>query len=142
MPHSTLEERKAEHERLRKIAGNETIHNVMLADLDWRKRPAGQAPDLMQMRALLTSTAAKLMLIKKKPAKSIKHSLYSKIWRIVDGAVKDALHKHPDYLTIKGKVSARDSINKRAVGAVQAFIRRDEEANRGSSSVSCDSDTG
>jgi hypothetical protein len=140
MPHSTLEERKDEHAKLRLIAGNEIIHKVMLADLDWRKQ-AGK-PDLARMKAVLEATAMQLMLRRKKPPKMAPYSLYSKIWRIVDGAVKDALHKHPDYLTLKGKISARESIDKRAVGAVQAFIRRDEEANRGSSSASCDSDTG
>lgn len=140
MPHATLEERKTEHEILRKVASNEVIHKVMKEDLLNRNRR--ERPDLARLERLVEATALKLMLLKKKPLKSQPYSLYAKIWRIVDGAVKDALHKHPDYLTLKGRISARDSVNKRAVGAVQAFIRRDEEANRGSSPASCHSGTG
>lgn len=140
MPHSTLPERKEKHEALRKIATNETIHNVMIADLD--RRQTKDKPDLERMERLLEATARQLLLRKKRPVKNEAHSLYSKIWRIVDGAVKDALHNHPDYLTLKGRISARESINKRAVGAVHAFIRKGGEANRGLSPASCDSDTG
>lgn len=38
------------------------------------------------------------------------------LWRIVEGAVADALLSHPDYLTAKGETAAVQSITKRVVG--------------------------
>lgn len=46
---------------------------------------------------------------------------YRQLWRVVDGAVFDALYSHQDYLTDKGRRSARESINKRVVGAVLGY---------------------
>lgn len=46
---------------------------------------------------------------------------YRQLWRVVDGAVFDALYNHPDYLTDKGRRNARESINKRVVGAVYGY---------------------
>lgn len=43
---------------------------------------------------------------------------YRRMWRIVDGAVRDAFRMHPDYLVAKNERSARASIVKRVVGAV------------------------
>lgn len=48
-------------------------------------------------------------------------SPYSVLWKIVDGAIADAFNRHPDYLTPKGKRSARISINKRVTGTVLSF---------------------
>lgn len=45
-------------------------------------------------------------------------SRYLAIWRIIDGAVYDALSKHPDYLTEKGERDARRSIVKRVTGSI------------------------
>ena len=52
------------------------------------------------------------------PVKGLPHSDYWKLWRIVDGAVRDAFEKHPEYLTDKGRRDARRSIVKRATGAL------------------------
>lgn len=46
---------------------------------------------------------------------------YRQMWRIVDGAVTDALTHHPDYLTAKGTRAARISVVKRVTGAVLSF---------------------
>jgi hypothetical protein len=46
---------------------------------------------------------------------------YRALWRVVDGAVADAFNQHPDYLTEKGRRSARRSIVKRATGALYGF---------------------
>lgn len=43
---------------------------------------------------------------------------YRKIWRIVDGAVRDTFANHPEYLTVKGRDGARKSLVKRITGAV------------------------
>jgi hypothetical protein len=45
------------------------------------------------------------------------------IWKIVDGAVRDALFEHPEYIRagIKEHV-VRRSINKRVVGALSGFV--------------------
>jgi len=46
---------------------------------------------------------------------------YEQLWRVVDGAVADAFLMHPEYLTKAGERTARQSINKRVVGAVLSF---------------------
>lgn len=120
LPHSTELERAKALEKLQKMAGNEVIHKCMLADLDWRKSP--RKPDLERLTLLIQKTSNE-MLLRKKRTQAPPHSQYRKIWRIIDGAVKDALYKHPDYLTPKGRVSARESIVKRATGAVKGFIK-------------------
>lgn len=44
---------------------------------------------------------------------------YRRIWRIVDGAVRDAFLSHPEYLTEVGHKSAQLSIIKRVTGAIK-----------------------
>lgn len=63
---------------------------------------------------------------------------YQQLWRIVDGAVRDAFNNHPDYLTKKGMHAARMSINKRVVGAVLGYAT---EVARGRSEYSSAADT-
>lgn len=46
---------------------------------------------------------------------------YAELWGVVDGAVSDAFHTHPDYLTPKGQRSARTSVVKRVTGTVMGF---------------------
>lgn len=58
---------------------------------------------------------------------SEKSRMYRQLWRIVDGAVFDALYTHGDYLTAKGRFSARTSINKRVVGAIIGFVEQSTE---------------
>lgn len=53
--------------------------------------------------------------------------VYNQLWRIVDGAVRDAMEMHLDYFADK---RARASINKRVVGAVLGFA---EQSARGRS---------
>jgi len=50
---------------------------------------------------------------------------YHALWKLVDGAVEDALTHHPDYLgkDVRRKV-VRNSINKRVVGAVLGYAKR------------------
>ena len=43
---------------------------------------------------------------------------YRRMWRIVDGAVRDAFSMHPGYLATKSERAARTSVVKRVVGAV------------------------
>lgn len=54
---------------------------------------------------------------------------YQQLWRIVDGAVRDALKMHPDYLTRKGwsGSAARRSIVKRVTGSVMGFVEQSTE---------------
>jgi hypothetical protein len=54
----------------------------------------------------------------KKPLKGDRFSPYHDFWKIVDGAIRDALNHHPEYLTDKGRRSLRESILKRAAGAL------------------------
>lgn len=51
----------------------------------------------------------------KSPAR-MKASDHHRLWRMVEGAVVDALHSHPEYVTEKGARSAVESITKRVVG--------------------------
>lgn len=46
---------------------------------------------------------------------------YAELWGVVDGAVVDAFKNHPDYLTVKGRASARKSVVKRVTGTVLSF---------------------
>lgn len=50
--------------------------------------------------------------------------LYRRLWRVVDGAVADALSHHPEYVTkgISPRV-VRASVNKRVVGAIVALSK-------------------
>lgn len=57
---------------------------------------------------------------------------YSQLWRIVDGAVVDALEMHSDYLTPKGKRNARASITKRVTGSVLGFAEQSAKGRTGS----------
>lgn len=52
---------------------------------------------------------------------------YAQLWRVVDGAVADAFHNHPNYLATHEK-NVRASINKRVVGALMGFV---EQSTRG-----------
>lgn len=119
LPDATMGERTEAVEKLRRLGvSSETIHKCMIADLDWRSQ---KSPNLKRLTTLVETTSREMMLRRKRPQTVVNHSQYYKIWRIVDGAVKDALYNHPDYLTAKGKVSARESIVKRATGAVKGF---------------------
>lgn len=46
---------------------------------------------------------------------------YRQLWRIVDGAVRDALASHPEYLTDHGKRNAREAIIKRVTGSLYGY---------------------
>lgn len=46
---------------------------------------------------------------------------YQQLWGVVDGAVFDAFNRHSDYLTPKGRKSARTSVVKRVTGTVLSF---------------------
>jgi hypothetical protein len=55
---------------------------------------------------------------------------YKQLWSVVDGAVSDAFNRHPDYLTKKGRFSARVSIVKRVTGTVLSFALQEAERQR------------
>lgn len=54
------------------------------------------------------------------PPRQKKDPRYPKIWKIVDGAVRDALKMHPHYVQRSLVKSLRYSIAKRVVGQVLA----------------------
>ena len=58
---------------------------------------------------------------------------YRQLWRVVDGAVRDALDHHPDYLTPKGRRNARESVTKRVTGQVLSYATQVAEGRSGSS---------
>ena len=53
-----------------------------------------------------------------RPASRLAHRA---LYRVVRGAVRSAMHAHPDYLTDKGRQSMADSIAKRVTGAIAAL---------------------
>lgn len=61
---------------------------------------------------------------------------YRQIWRIVDGAVNEALKAHPEYLASKAKArTVRNSITKRVVGAITGYAEQSAWVRSGSSSA-------
>lgn len=57
-----------------------------------------------------------------KPISPVKRGQpYGRIWRIVDGAVRDALASHPEYIEERWVKSARFSITKRVTGAMTSY---------------------
>ncbi len=50
------------------------------------------------------------------------------VWRVVDGAIRDAFLNHPDYLTKKGSraACARRSLAKRVTGALLSYLAQKE----------------
>lgn len=61
-------------------------------------------------------------------------AVYRQIWRIADGAVRDALANHPEYLTARGKQMARDAIVKRVTGSLYGYAT---QVALGRSEVAC-----
>lgn len=47
--------------------------------------------------------------------------------RVVDGAVRDALNMHPEYLTERGRAKALNGIAKRVTGALKGFAAQAAE---------------
>jgi hypothetical protein len=68
-----------------------------------------------------------------KPLKGDPHSPYHKVWRQVDGIVRQTFEAHPEYLTETGKKNARLSLTKRLVG--QLAVRGMGDPDRGKSSL-------
>ena len=58
---------------------------------------------------------------KLKPPPEKTSTEYAKLWRVVDGAVRRCFDAHPEYVWNCNQVVARNSINKRVVGAVLSF---------------------
>jgi hypothetical protein len=51
-----------------------------------------------------------------KPPKGDPHSPYHRMWRQVDGIVRQTFEAHPEYLTERGQKHARLSLTKRLAG--------------------------
>ena len=49
---------------------------------------------------------------------------YQRIWSIVDGAIRDTMRMHPEYMRIRDRTTARISINKRVTGALVGELRQ------------------
>ena len=62
---------------------------------------------------------------------------YQQLWRIVDGAVIDVFKSHKDYLSPKGRRSAKNSIVKRVTGTVLGFA---EQSAKGRSNAAANDD--
>ncbi|PID95791.1 MAG: hypothetical protein CSA85_00530 [Alphaproteobacteria bacterium] len=58
----------------------------------------------------------------------LKHRDHGRLWRLVEGAVVDAFHSHPDFLTIAGHRSAVQSVTKRVVGQLVGHAKQAQGA--------------
>lgn len=67
------------------------------------------------------------------PPKQKTAAAYRQLWRIVDAAVLETFKAHPDYLTERGAKLARQSINKRVVGAILGFAEESAKHRSGAS---------
>ena len=56
---------------------------------------------------------------------------YTQIWRVIDGAVLDAFKHHPEYISQGRMKAARESIVKRATGAMTAYLVRTKQGRSG-----------
>lgn len=72
---------------------------------------------------------------KRRPLKPVKEgSPYEELWKLMDGAVRDAFDKHPEYLPNKKRgteYTIRMSIVKRATGAAMSFVERSTKSRTG-----------
>jgi len=71
-----------------------------------------------------------------KPEKpSYRQGFNRQVWRVIDGAIRDAFSHHPDYLTLKGSkgAAARRSVAKRATGALLSYLEQSEWGRSGKS---------
>ena len=68
-----------------------------------------------------------------KPPPQKTASAYRQLWRVVDGAIAEALRAHPDYLAPHGAKhdNARRSIAKRVVGAVLGYAEQSAKRRSG-----------
>ncbi len=93
------------------------------------------------MRGALDLTGHKLAGLYKPPARKTSRNrsvhagdaAYRQIWRIVDGAIRDTLENHPEYLTKAGSRAARNSLTKRVVGSLHGYAT---QVAKGRSTVS------
>jgi hypothetical protein len=47
---------------------------------------------------------------------------YRQLWRVVDGAVADAIKSHPEFFTLAKRKTARYSIAKRVTGGIHGYL--------------------
>lgn len=70
-------------------------------------------------------------LRRKRPSSAaMKHEDHFRLWRMVEGAVTDALRSHPDYLTERGAKHAVESITKRVVGTLVGHAKETQKGGR------------
>lgn len=56
---------------------------------------------------------------------------YHRLWRIIDGAVADALNSHPDYFSHGRRYAIQQSIVKRVTGSVIGFASEQAKGRSG-----------
>ena len=60
----------------------------------------------------------------------MKYQDHQRLWRMVEGAVADALISHPDYVTERGADLAVESITKRVVGQLVGHAQQTRKGGR------------
>lgn len=63
---------------------------------------------------------------------------YRQLWRIVEGAVADALTNHPDYVPAHRRTIAARSITKRVVGSVLGYAAQAAGGRSGAQAPAAD----
>ena len=61
---------------------------------------------------------------------AMKHEDHARLWRMVEGAVRDAFNSHPSYLTDHGAQSAVESVTKRVVGTLVGHAKETRKGGR------------
>jgi len=69
--------------------------------------------------------------MKRLAPEKIDSQAYRQLWRIVDGAVRDAFAHHPEYLGTVRERTVRNSIVKRVTGAVLGYAEQTAEGRSG-----------
>jgi len=51
---------------------------------------------------------------------------YRQIWKLVEGAVNDTIHCHPDYFRTNRTSSLRQSLSKRVAGTIRSYLAQSQ----------------
>jgi hypothetical protein len=67
---------------------------------------------------------------------------YRQLWRLVDGALADVIHHHPEYFRSHDLRAVRSSIAKRVVGAIKGYAGQTAWGRSGASTPAADKSGG
>lgn len=115
-PSWSAADRLAEVERLKKIGLSYTMVNEVLYEYAGTK-------DMKAVEKELARRKREKLNQRHQPPKGEPHDAYSKIFRVVDGAIRDCFNMHPEYVDDERKNAARLSLSKRITAQVLSLAR-------------------